>query len=40
MWITTHSTALAKHIERFSGQRRLRLKMVEGETLLEGPRVA
>lgn len=38
MWITTHSLALARHIEDFSGQRRLRLRMVEGETLLEDER--
>lgn len=38
MWITTHSPALARQIEEFSGQRRLSLRMVEGETLLEDHR--
>jgi predicted ATPase len=32
LWITTHSQALAERIEEHSGQRRVRLRMVNGET--------
>jgi predicted ATPase len=34
LWITTHSRTLAGEIERFSGQRPIGLKMIDGETLL------
>jgi predicted ATPase len=36
MWITTHSLSLAKAIERSSGQKRIRLHKVEGETRIIG----
>ena len=35
LWITTHSQALAERIEQHSGLPRLRLKMVNGETLVD-----
>ncbi|BDI29645.1 hypothetical protein CCAX7_16960 [Capsulimonas corticalis] len=38
LWITTHSTALADHIERLSGVSPVRLEKVNGETQLEGDR--
>jgi predicted ATPase len=38
LWITTHSRALAEHVERFSGQPPVRLRMVDGETQLERSR--
>jgi predicted ATPase len=36
LWITTHSRALAEHIEAFAGQPRVELKLVEGETRIAG----
>ncbi len=36
LWITTHSQPLAERIEKHSGIPRVRLKMVEGETKVEG----
>jgi len=36
LWITTHSRALAEHIEAFAGQPRVELKLVEGETRIVG----
>ena len=38
LWITTHSQPLAERIEKHSGIPRVRLKMVEGETKVEGQR--
>ncbi|HKD92024.1 MAG TPA: AAA family ATPase [Terriglobales bacterium] len=35
LWITTHSQALAEKIEQHSPASRIRLRMVEGETLVE-----
>lgn len=36
LWITTHSQALAERIEKHSGIPRVRLKMMEGETKVDG----
>jgi predicted ATPase len=36
LWITTHSRALAEHIEAFAGQPRVELKLVDGETKIAG----
>lgn len=36
LWITTHSTALAEHIEHHSSQAPIRLEMTEGETRIIG----
>ena len=38
LWVTTHSTSLAGHIERLSGVAPVRLEKVDGETRLEGDR--
>jgi predicted ATPase len=35
LWITTHSAALAGRIEEYSGQPRIRLQLVNGETRVE-----
>lgn len=36
LWITTHSQPLAEHIEQHSGLPRVRLRMDNGETIVEG----
>jgi predicted ATPase len=34
LWITTHSRALAEHVERLSGETPVELRLVDGETRL------